>query len=405
MPATNVFQNPTFISNEALRRLKNRLVFLKNTRGSEYASRFTDSPKKGETISVRLPNQVTTRSGETYTVGNHLERVTTMTTQTTLGVDLEFTNRELMFNAERFAERVIEPAMVKLADSIESTALGLAYLGVANYVGTPGTVPTSLKTYNQARAELARAGAPSDGHIMLISPDMSVEGVETGKGLFNPDAIARQYTSGVMSEVAGAIPYETNLLPVHTTTFALAGAVAEVKGAAQIGTTTSTSCSLITDGWTTKPTVGTVITLEDVYEVNHETKVSTGRLRKFVITASPALVGDVCTLTIRPSIITTGAYQNVDAGPADNADLTIWAASAIVSPQALYYHPEAFLFCTFDQPTPPNKTCRLVSDPDTGLKIRYIQDWDTSANKDINRFDVVWAWGLGQTEFACRIAS
>lgn len=396
---TNVFQNPTFIANEFLRRLKNKLVFLKNTSGSEYASRFTSSPKPGETISIRLPMQVTTRSGETFSAGDYKQRVTSMTVQTTEGVDLEFTNRELMFNFDKFADTVVEDCAVKLGNRLESLALAAFYKHVASYVGTPGTTPTSLKTYNQARATLVRNGAPDSGNIMLVTPDMVVEAVDAGKGLFNPQAIAGQYSSGLMSPIAGAkAVYESNLLPVHTVGWANGG-VSEVKGAAQVGT------SLITDGWTTKPNAGDIFTLESVYAVNHETKVSYGTAKKFSILSSTALAGTESTLTLASQgIVATGAYQNVDAGPADNADLTMWAPSGTVTPQGLYYNPEAFLFCTFDQPEPPGKVCKFVRDPDTGIAIRWIDDWDTTNNKELRRFDVVFAWGPGRPEFACRIA-
>jgi hypothetical protein len=48
---------------------------------------------------------------------------------------------------------------------------------------------------------------------------------------------------------------------------------------------------------------------------------------------------------------------------------------------------------------------KVVTDPQTGISIRFIRDWDTKNNVQINRFDCVWAWGVAYPEFACRIHS
>src|SRR5262249_38463937 len=110
-----------------LLQVKNNLQFVRNlSPDSSIASRFTESPKAGSTIKVRKPARFGGRTGETYTAEDYLERTVDVTAQTTLGVDLSFTNRELMMNLDAIAERVVKPAAQTLGNKVDTAALGLA---------------------------------------------------------------------------------------------------------------------------------------------------------------------------------------------------------------------------------------------------------------------------------------
>jgi hypothetical protein len=113
------------------------------------------------------------------------------------------------------------------------------------------------------------------------------------------------------------------------------------------------------------------------------------------------------TIAISPALITSGPFQNVSAAPADNVALTFDGNASAAYTLGLRFHRDAFIFGTCDQPVPEGATtfAKMISDPQTGLKIRYIRDWDTTNNKQMDRFDVVPAFGVAFPEFACRIAS
>ena len=396
----------TFIANEMLRQTKNNLQFVKNCGGQELMSQFTSSPKKGSSFTVRKSTRYTGRSGETFSAEDYKEREVTMTVGTTLGVDLEFTNRELMLNLDQIAKRVVAPAAESLSSSIDTEYLKQAVNATYNQIGTPGTIPTALKTYNQARAKMSWESCPNSGQTMLITPDMQVEAVDAGKGFFNPTAeLSKQYETGLIGKHSGAKVYEVQNLPVHTN--GQQGGTPLVNGATVSGATT-----LVTDGWSlaaaNRLKEGDVFTIAGVYAVNPWTRQSTGALRKFVVTADAASdASGNATISISPAIISTGPFQNVSALPADNAALTIDGAGSLAYPLGLRFHEDAFLFGTLSQPDPGPAVIfsKTVSDPDTGLTIRYIRDWDTKNNKQIDRFDVVPAFGKAFAEFACRIAS
>jgi len=389
-----------------LRQTKNNLQFVKNTAGDDFASMFTSTPKKGSSFTVRKSTRYVGRTGETFTAEDYKEREVAMTVGTTVGVDLNFTNRELMLNLDHISERVVKPAAESLASILDTTYLLAAVNATSNQIGTPGTVPTALKTYNQARAKMSWESAPNSGATLLITPDMQVEAVDAGKAFFNPSgAISDQYETGLIGAHAGAKVYEVQNLPVRTN---------GQRGGTPLtaGVTADGATQVVTDGWTAaaanRVKKGDTFTLAGVYAVNPWTRQTTNALRQFVATADAASDGSGnATIQISPSIIASGPFQNVTNVPADNSALTFDGAGSAAFPVGLRFHRDAFLFGTLDQPNPGGAVsfCKTVSDPQTGLKIRYIRDWDTANNKQIDRFDVVPAFGVAFQEFACRIAS
>lgn len=388
-----------------LRQVKNNLQFLKNIDGEDFTSRFTEMPKAGETFTVRKQARYSGRTGETYTAEDYLERTIPVSVQQTDGVDLTLTNRELMFSLDKIKERVIMPAATTLANILDRKALQIATQATFAAVGTPGTIPNTVKTYNQARAKISWQGAPSDGQTLLITPDMQVEGVDANKAIFNPaEAIGSQYERGLIQGLHyGAKVYE--IQNAYTHTVGPLGGVPLVNGAAQSG------ANLVTDAWTaaaaSRLKKGDIFTIANVFAVNPFTRLSTGSLAQFVVTADVASdAAGNATIPISPAIVTTGPYQNVSAGPADNAALTILGAASTVSPQGLRFHKESFIFGMCKQPEPGGvEFVKSLTDEQTGISLRFIRDWDTVNNKQLNRVDAVWAFGVAFPEWASRIAS
>src|SRR6185436_11883629 len=110
--------------------------------------------------------------------------------------------------------------------------------------------------------------------------------------------------------------------------------------------------------------------------------VSTGRLQQFVLTATPA-AGTGISLSISPSIITSGPLMNVDAGPADDAVVTFWTMApggtqvVTTSPQNLVFHPDAFASVMADLKMPNGgASAERVRDKELGLSIRYVEQFD-----------------------------
>src|SRR3954470_21260959 len=115
----NTINTLTYVATEMLRQVKNNLQFLKNIDGEDMTARFTEMPKVGTSFTVRKQARYSGRTGETYTVEDYTERTVSLTVQTTDGVDITLTNRELMFSLDKLNERVIQPAAVTLANILD----------------------------------------------------------------------------------------------------------------------------------------------------------------------------------------------------------------------------------------------------------------------------------------------
>jgi hypothetical protein len=401
----------TFIANEMMRQTKNNLQFIKNLSGQEFADEFSRSPKKGESFTVRKSTRYIGRSGETFSAEDYKERLVTITVDQTQGVDLSFSSRELAFGVDYFADRVIPPVAESLAAKLDTLYLQKAVNATAQQVGTPGTMVTTLKTYNQARALMSWQSAPNNNQSMLINPDMQVEAVDTGKAIFNPtQEIADQYETGMIGRHSGAKVYEVQNLPIHTN--GQRGGTPLVNGGSQGGSVWAMTSTLVTDGWTAaaanRVKDGDVFTIAGVMAVNPWTRQSTGALQKFTVVGDVASDGSGnATITVSPALLTSGPFQNVSGAPADNAALTFDGNASAAYSLGFRFHRDAFVFgcCEQPEPTKAPEFCKTIRDPQTGLKIRYIRDWDTRNNVQIDRFDVVPAFGVAFPEFACRIAS
>jgi hypothetical protein len=135
----NTILNPSVIAKTAVTLLENELVAAKQVyRGyeDEFDKKVNGYPV-GSTISIRKPTQFTVRSGATASIQDVVEGVETFTIDTQIGVDFNFTSVELTLQIEELSERVLRPAMIRLANQIDVDVLSL-YKGVYNWVGTPG---------------------------------------------------------------------------------------------------------------------------------------------------------------------------------------------------------------------------------------------------------------------------
>jgi hypothetical protein len=401
----NSIEKLTFVATEMLRQVKNNLQFVKNLDGEDLTSRFTQMPKVGESFTIRKPARYVGRTGETYTPEDYIERTIPIAVQTTDGVDITLSNRELMFSLDQLKERVVNPAAVTLANIIDGKALQMASQATYNAVGTPATVPAALKTYNQARAKISYAAAPNDNHTLLITPDMHVEAVDAGKSFFNPTAaLSNQYERGlIQGSHYGAKVYEIQDYYTHT--------VGPLGGAPAVSGGGQTGASLLTSGWTAAAAArlkkGDIFTIANVYAVNPLTRKSTGALAQFTVTADFSSAADgTGTVSISPAIVVTGPYQNVNAGPAGGALITVLGAANAVSPVGLRFQKESFIFGMCKQPEPGGvEFVKSLVDEQTGISLRFIRDWDTTNNKQLNRIDAVWAFGVAFPEWSCRIHS
>ena len=411
--ANNVITS-SYITTETMRVLHNESAFLGNI-NTAYDSYFAKAgAKAGSTVNIRRPVQFTVRSGATASVQDVNETTVPVTMQPEFGIDFAFTDFDLTLSVDDFRNRYIVPAGKRLASELDIRIATAMYQAVGNFSGTAGTPPATAAAVLNAAVYLDNHACPRSDRMFALSPQANASLVGGLSGLFNDQAtLGRQLKTGMMATNLGVDMMMSQNMPSHTA--GTQGGTPLVNGANQglinSGATDNpygSTTSLVTDGWTAaaaqRLNVGDVITIASVFEVNPETKQSTGNLRRFVITANASSDGTGnLTAVISPAIVAGGAYQNVTARPADNAAITVVSGtSAQTALQNIMFHKDAFTLVTADMDVPGGMDMaeRVVFD---GVSLRFVRGFDITNNKRISRFDILAGYAAIRPEWAVRV--
>lgn len=390
------------ITREALRVLENSLSFARRV-NREYEQYYgLDGAKIGTVLNVRKPPKYLGRSGAALSVENVVESQVALTLDKQFGVDVQFTSAELALSIDDFSDRILKPAVTRVANQIDADGLAL-YYQAWNAVGTPGTVPSTLDVYLDAGVKLSDNAAPFDeNRSVVITPRMQAKIVDGLKALFHQgEAIAKQYIRGRMGRAIGFDWFEDQNVATHTVGgWSTAGLV---NGAGQTGS------NLVTDGWAgTNPILkkGDVITIAGVNAVNPITLQDIGVLQQFVVTADTSHTTGVATIPISPAIVTSGSGKTVTASPADNAAVTVLGAGGTVTRTGLAFHRDAVTLATADLPLPRGvDMAGRAGDKQLGVSIRMVRAYDVSSDNFPCRLDVLYGWAMLRPEHVCRIQS
>ena len=396
--ATNTLLTPQMITREALRILHQKCNFIGNvTRG--YDGRFAQSGAKiGDTLDIRLPNEYVVTDGRVMAdpTPDTVEQKVSLEITSQKHVGMEFSSAELTLDLDDFSNRIIEPAMARLAATMEQDALSMINQ-VYNTVDNDGSA-TTFKKILEARKKVVDSLAPTtDGFACILNTQDNVDLVDGLKGLFQDSTqISKQYREGMLGRTGGADFYENTLLQNFTSGTAAAATGYLVDGASQSGST------LTIDTGSTTLLVGDVITIAGVNRVHPETKADTGELQQFVVTANSGT--SATSLSISPAIVTSGGRQNVTGAPADNAAISSVLGNAGSVTQSLYFHKEAFAFGSADLVMPQGVDfgAREVMD---GLSMRIIRDYDVRNDLFPCRVDVLYGYVPLRPQLASKIWS
>lgn len=394
------------ITRESLRIAHEKATFI-GTTDRQYDDSFAKTGAKiGQSLRVRKPNQYTRRTGSrVMDVQDQSEQSGTITVATQDGVDMRFNSAELALSIDEFSQRYIEPAVSVLVSGIEGDFLRFATQSTYNFAGTPGTVPgTSGDTsaFGVARARLNQYLAPKDGNRNVQMDSITMAAVVNGtKTLFHEGSqITEAFREGFISRNAMATWWENERCYTHTNgTSDNAGTVNDTVVS---GDTSVTLAAMGNNGTITK---GSIITFAGCYAVHPETKVAYQHLQEFVVTADVTADGaGAVTVSVSPTIITTGPYQNVSAVPTNGGAALIKGASSVGYQQSLMYHKEAFQFVTADLPLMDDaiKCVRRVKD---GLSMRVWQGSDIRNDEMLMRIDVLYGMAALRPEWAARVTS
>jgi hypothetical protein len=398
------------IAKEAVTILDNEMVMSKLVyRGyeDEFAKKVNGF-EVGETISVRRPTDFTVRDGAVAAAQDVQEGKFSLTVDKRKGVDFKFTSQELTLSIGELSDRVIKPAMVQLANQID-TDLHALYKQVWNWVGTAGQTINAFTDFAKGPERLDLGAVMRDGRSAVLSPtdEYGLLGAQTG--LYMQDVAKSAYREGNLGRIAGVDTYSSQNVRTHTRgTAAGTPLVKGTQSTTWAASRDSGTMSLDTDGWDTVTTLkeGDVFEIDAVFAVNPVTKATLPHLQQFVIRAdvtAHATTTSSTTLTISPPIITSGAFQTVSAAALNDATITIKGTASTGYAQNLMFRKDAFSLVMVPLVSPPG-AMDVGRRSYKGTSVRVIPVYDGINDHSMWRLDVLYGVKTIDARQATRIS-
>jgi hypothetical protein len=394
---SNAFASPKVYANVGLALLKNQLVMAKLCDSEAVEKEF--KPGVGTTVYVKKPPEFAIRDGASASAQDVVEGEVAVTCDKQKGVDVAFTGYEATSNVDALLKsKVIESAMVTIASQIDGDLIDqVKYF--SNAVGTIGNTISTVAGFFAAPQRLDEMAVPASNRNAVLRPadGYALASTFTGLAALAGDTAISALRRAEIPMLGNTKPFITQTIPAITVGTRTASGAALVDGASQNTTyaasrTTGTQTILLkTAGNALTVKAGEKVTFGSVYAVNPRTKAVMSYLKQFTVTADAvSSAGGALTLTISPPIITSGAYQNVSAAPADAAAVTyIGVASTAYSFNAAF-HKSAIKLVSLKPPMPFTGEADYATDPDTGLTVRYWRYSDGAGDTHSHRWDVYY---------------
>jgi hypothetical protein len=390
------------VSKMALAIIKNNLGFAKNV-NRDWQDEFTGNMERGyapgTTINIRKPPKYTYRAGRVAAPQATVEGTVPLTLSQG-GNDIAFTSLERTLSVTRLEDKVMA-AIAPVVNEIDRQGLALAHYSTYNTLNATGALPTTAALAIQAMTQMGQRldemAAPRDrgGRTVVANPALNAALVQGFGGFFNnPSKISSQYNTGMLSDSFGFNSAMDQNVDVHVNGAATA---TNINGAGQTGSTLTVVA--IAGGTLTR---GTTITLPGVFAVNPQSRVSTGQLANFVVTAD-ALVG-ATSIAISPAIVTSGAFQNVTASPTTAQPYVIQGAASTSYATNIAYHKDAFTLAMVPMFAPPSGKGNVSVSQQTedGMTVKVTEYYDPVNDSMGMRFDVLFGWAATYPELSTK---
>lgn len=403
----NAFLPPKVFANAGLKLLKNNLVMAKLC-DSECVDK-TFKPGVGGTVNVKRPPEFIIRTGATASNQDVVEGEVAVSIDKQAGVDVQFTSQQETLNVDALLKsKVLDAAMATIASYVDAQLVARVN-EFNNWVGTPGQVMDSPADFFKGPQRLDELAIPINARNAILSPAdaYGVAGSLLANAAQQGDVAVSALKRAEIPVIGNTKPYMTQTVPTITTGTRTNGAV---NGAGQTSlyadVKSTMTQALAVDGLGSTNTVkaGEVFTIAGVYEVNPRTKASLGYLKQFTVLADATASAGAASLTISPAIITSGAYQNVSAGPADDATVAwLGSASSTYACNAAF-HKTAIKLVSAKLIMPYSGEADYSTDPDTGLTIRYWRYSDGANDTHNHRFDVLFGTVNADRRLGARVS-
>lgn len=305
--------------------------------------------------------------------------------------------------------RLGEAAKRKLASDINVSVMNVA-ANQGTLVVKRTSAASGFDDIAQAEAIMNEQGIPQDSRYIALS-------TRDYNGMAS-NLAGREWVSGIAQNA-----YERAILPKDTGSFmpfkldyanritAAAGSSVTLNGANQYHVPEATSTSTAT-GETSNVdnryqnlditvgsgtvAIGDAFTIDGVYAVHHETKLSTGQLKTFRVIDIVSGGGGTGTIKISPPIISNGGgtsaeaqYQNVSATPSSSAALTFLnTAAAAINP---FWYKDSIELLPGKYAIPADGGVQVLrSSTSQGIEVTMQKFYDINTMKTKYRWDVFY---------------
>jgi len=389
----NTILTPDMILREAGRVFHQKAIFIGSV-DRQYDDSFArQGAKIGNSLRLRDANRYTVTDGATMVVQDTVETSQTVTINKHKHVAINFGMQELALSLDDFSKRILEPAMAVLAANVESDALVNMTKDIYNIIDGDAAA-LDFSQIADAQAKLSDTLTPPDARTLLLSNAHVAKFLNANKGLFNPQGgVSKQYRKGILGEICDFEVGSSSLVSNHTTG-------TEVKATAYLTNNPVVGALMAVDTGTLTFLAGDIVTFADLFRVHPETKVSTGILQQFVVTANHNGAGD---MAISPATVTSGAKQNVTGLADGKAVVKVGAAADELLNGSLAFHKEAFVFVSADLPDVSQFGAWGARRTVDGMRFNIAKQFDILNYKIPARIDIIYGYKTRYPEIACRI--
>jgi len=388
----NALLTTSKVANDMLARWKNNLVLTK----SVYRDLEGQFGEIGDTINIKLPNNVIVNDGSTATTTTPLnDKTVALVVDTQKNVKFTWGMKDKKLSILQFGERYLEPAANRLANIVDisiATEMRKAYFQF-------GTLGSALSYTDVAlgQAYAQDVAIPTDNLCRLITNTIDRANISNAiSGLQQQQLVKDAIQKGYAGEIAGFNSFYSQNLIKHEVGTHTGNEV--VDGVVGNGASLDIKTSQAGAG-----AVGDRFTIAGVDEINPITKQRTGRLQVFSILAGTA-AGATTTLTISPTInkgggttvdgngdnITTAMDQNVISDGATDPVITFIGLSGGLYQENYIMHRDAVAMAMVFLDLPSSGHGSRASDKQTGLNISVSEYFNGDENQNNLRMDILY---------------
>ncbi len=414
----NQFLDAVEYSRAFLVLLKNQLVGGKLVTG-QFKDEVTD--ENGLEINIKRPPRFIANDGAALATQDIVTGRTNVLVDQYKNVHVGVGDLESVqsFN-DLMQNETLKSAASELAHTIDGSVLDAMKMFHSS-VGNPGTVIASPQQFNNVHTRLMDQSVPNESLNSIVGFDdgAAIRGTLVGGDI---QTVNREALNRVRIPIISEIDlYASNNLRTVTSGTRLQDTGPAVNGASQNvnyrDVANTYEQTLNVDGLGANATVfaGEIFTIAGVFAINPRSRQVLPYLQQFVVVNDATADGTgAVQLTVSIPMIVPGttdgistvantAFGTVSAAPADNAAITFYTAPGTTEFVRASFHPRAISLVSARLQMPFTGEASFVTDPETGISIRYWRGSDINTGQHIHRWDTIYGVKNIQPSLGARV--